>query len=134
MAEYKSKTVIVQAPAMHIFNRLTDLRGLVAALPQEKQKDIILEGDTLRATAAGFAIAVAITEKIPFSRITYADVQAPFHFTVNVCLDSCEIITQTSLCIIVNAELNFMMKTLLGGKIKEGLDSIVDVIANGGQI
>jgi len=134
MAEYKSKRVTVQAPPMHIFNRMTDLQSLVAAVPQENRKDIIVEGDTIKASSAGFTIAVAITRKDPFNHITFSDVEAPFHFTIDVYLENGVIPTQTELYITVEAELNFMMKTLLGGKIKEGLDKVVDMIANGGQI
>jgi len=134
MAEYKSKTVTVQAAPMQIFGRMTDFQSLVAALPEENRKDIEINGDTIKATSAGFTIAVAITRKDPFNHITYSDVEAPFHFNVDVYLENGEVPTQTQLSITVNADLNFMMKTLLGGKIKEGLDKMVDMIAYGGQI
>lgn len=134
MAEYKSKTVIVNAAPMALFNRFTDLEGLVAAVPEEQKKDITAEGDTLRVSYGGFTIAVKIIDKTPFSRIRIADLEAPFHFTVTINLNPGELPLQTALDIDLSAELNFMMKTLIGSRIQEFLDKAVTAIATGGGI
>lgn len=134
MAEYKSKTVIVNAAPMTLFNRFTDLEGLVAAVPQEQKKDISVDGDSLRVSHGGFNIAVKIIEKTPFSRIRVADLEAPFHFTVTINLNPGELPLQTALDIDLSAELNFMMKALMGSHIQEFLDKAVTAIATGGTI
>lgn len=134
MAEYKSKTVVVDRPQMSLFNAFTNLEAMVAAVPADKRGDVVVEGDTTKASYAGFTIAVCIAEKIPFSKIVFKDVEAPFHFSLTIHLDPAQFLNQTSLTIVAAAELNFMMKTLIGPKIQEALDQIVLSIANGGLI
>ena len=132
MAEIKSKTVVVEQSQMTLFTMFTNLEGLVASLPEDKRKDIKVDGDTISATYAGFTITFRISEKIPWSKISLQDVDAPFHFTLSVHMEPESLITRTKLYISVDAELNFMMRTMLAPKIKEGLDQIVSAIANGG--
>ena len=134
MAEYKSKTVTVNASNVSLFNRITDLNGLYASIPEDKRKDVIIDGDTVKASYAGFTIAVCISKKLPFSLVEISDVEAPFHFRISINLRSAEIISQTLLDISVDADLNFMMKALLGSKIQEYLDKFVDAVANGGVL
>lgn len=131
MAEYKSKTVLVQASPVVLFNRITDLQGMMASVPEDKRKDITVDGDTIRTTQSGFTIAICIREKVPFSKVVFADVEAPFHFSVTVNLEGTDDILQTRLSVDIDADLNFMMKAVLGGKIQEYLDKAVDMFANG---
>ena len=134
MSEYKSKTVIVNAAPMALFNRFTDLEGLVASVPEQQRKDITVDGDSLRVSYGGFTIAVRIVEKTPFSRIRVVDVEAPFHFTVTINLNPGEMPFQTALDIELDADLNFMMKAMIGSHIQEFLDKAVTSIATGGGI
>ncbi|MCQ2185895.1 MAG: hypothetical protein MJY92_04135 [Bacteroidales bacterium] len=134
MAEYKSRSAVVDRPQMVLFQAFTSLEAMLAAVPQDKRKDITVEGDTVRINYAGFTIAVAITEKQPFSKVVFQDVEAPFHFTFTLHFDPAELITQTTLWMEVNADIPFMMKALIGPKIQEALDTIVMQIANGGFI
>ena len=131
MAEYKSKTVLVHAAPMSLFNRITDVGALLAAVPEEQRRNITVEGDTITSTVSGFTIAVKISEKVPFSKVVIEDVEAPFHFRVTFHFDAAELLSETMLTIEVSADLNFMMKTLLGGKIQEYLDKAVTAISTG---
>lgn len=134
MAEYKSVEVTVNAAPMEIFNRLTDIGGFLQSVPEEYRKDITVSGDTLSLCYAGFTIAIRLCDKVPFSKVSFCDVEAPFHFTVTFNLAPAALISQTVLSIGMEADLNFMMKSLLGGKIKEFLDKAATAIATGGLI
>jgi len=131
MAEYKSKTVIVNSTAKSIFDKAIDLSGLLAAIPEDKRQNVTVEGDMVCIEYAGFSIKIKIAEKVPFSKLVYADVDAPFHFTVTIDMQPAEIITQTLLTVTVDADLNVMMKMLLGNKIKEYLDMAVTAVSTG---
>ena len=132
MATYKSREAVVPRPRMQLFDRITDFQGLLAAVPEDKRKDITVEGDTLTATYAGFTIGICIAEKIPFEKVVFKDIEAPFHFSVTFSMQEVSgDILSTRLQIVVDAELNFMMKTLLGGKIQEYLDKAVEGLATG---
>ena len=82
--------------------------------------------DSIHAEVQGFNIGVKVTERVPYSRIEYADDGAPFHFTLKICFDPASDPYKTDFQIILDADLNFMMKTILGSKLKEGLDKVVD--------
>lgn len=131
MAEYKSKTVVVPASSMTVFNRITDLNGIYAAIPEDKRKDVTIDGDTVNITYAGFTLGIRMAVKEPFSRVVLEGVGAPFEFSISILLSPADDIMRTELTIVVEADLNFMMKAMLGPKIKEGLDQVVDAIASG---
>lgn len=131
MADYKSKTVTVNVPPTGLYDRLTNLEGMLAAVPEEHRSSISVEGDTLRLNYAGFAIEIRITEKVPYSKVVCQGVETPFPFTVTFHLDNGEFLNQTELTIEISAELNFMMKTLLGSRIQEFLDKAAIAISTG---
>ena len=134
MSEYKSKEVVVNQARMTLFNKFTDFQGLLSSVPQEHRDSVSVEGDTVRFSYAGFSLGIKISEKVPFSKICYTDVEAPFHFTAEVHLDPAELITQTTLWVKLDADLNFMMKALIGNKLQEYLDKVVTMIGTGGVI
>jgi hypothetical protein len=74
----------------------------------------------------GFSIGVKVNDRVPYSRIVYEDDGAPFKFTLTLHFDPSSDPYKTDFQIVLDADLNFMMKTLLGSKLQEGLDKIVD--------
>lgn len=134
MTEYRSKTVSVNMPAVELFNRITDIQGMLAAVPQDYRNAVQVNGDTVKFSYAGFNLAIRVSEKTPFTRVAYSDVEAPFHFTATVHLDPADVISRTSLWVELSADLNFMMKTLIGNKIQEYLDKVVTAIGSGGVL
>lgn len=134
MSEYRSKTVTVNMPSVELFNRLTDIQGMLAAVPRDYRNSVQVSGDTVRLSYAGFNLAIRISEKSPFTRVAYSDVEAPFHFTAIVHLDPADVISRTTLWVELSADLNFMMKALIGNKIQEYLDKVVTAIGSGGVL
>lgn len=131
MVEYKSKTVIVNSTAKTIFDKAVDMSGLLAAIPEDKRQNVTVDGDMIGIDYAGFSIKIKISEKVPFSKVVYADAEAPFHFNVTIDMQPAQIITQTLLTVTVDADLNLMMKMMLGNKIKEYLDMAVTAVSTG---
>lgn len=137
MTQYKSRTALVDKAPMELFNRATDLQGIMNAIPEEKKAEVMsavtVDGDAIRVSYAGFSIGIEIVEKVPFSKVTFkSDSSSPFPFTVELHFDEAPLAVQTNLWIQVDAELNFMMRSLLGGKIQQALDQIINAIATGG--
>lgn len=122
---------MVNASPVTLFNRITDLNGIARAVPEEHRGDLTIEGDSIRASYAGFTVAVRIAEKTPFSKVVFEDEDAPFHFRITFLLENAALLSETSLTISAEAELNLMMKTLLGGRIREFLDKIATAISTG---
>lgn len=116
MAHYTSKKGVVNSSAMFVFNRITDP----------------FKDDSLSFEYAGYTIRIDIKEKVPFSRIVLANGEgAPFAFTVTVNLNQLENPAQCEMWIDAEADLNFMMRSLLGGKIQQGLDQAIDAFSTG---
>jgi hypothetical protein len=86
--------------------------------------------DWIHAQVQGFNIGVKVTERVPYSKICYADDGAPFKFGVTLHFNPSFDPYKTEFQIVVDADLNFMMKTILGGKIKEALDKVVDSLVD----
>lgn len=125
-AHYESKHGSVAIPREQLYMSFTDLRMLTQAIPEQYRDSVTADYDHLFATVQGFTISVKVAERQPYSLIRIEDDGAPFHFTLIAHFDPSPEGTDFSLE--VDADLNLMMKALLGGKIKDGLDKAVDAL------
>lgn len=131
MTEIESKHGIVSRQCYELYMGFVDLRNFKAMLPEDKKDMIEADYDTLTATVQGFNIGVKVHERVPYSRIELVDYGAPFAFHIVLYFDpDSSDPYKTDFHIKVEADLNLMMKMMLSGKIKDGLDKIVDGIAD----
>lgn len=128
MVSFSSKHGIVRKTPAELYMGFADMRNFIAMLPEDKRDDITADYDTLNATVQGFSIGVKVKERIPYSKIVLVDNGAPFGFSVNFNFEPSDA-HFTDFSIDVEADLNFMMKTLLAPKIREALDKVVDTLA-----
>ena len=119
MAKYSSKKGTVAKAPYELYMALTDLRNILNMIPQDKREGVTADFDSIHATVQGFEFGVRIIERTPYSRIVLKDDGAPFGFTVALNFEPAVSASQTLFSIDVDADLNFMMKTLLGSKIKD---------------
>lgn len=124
--QYKSKHGIVSRPAAELYMSFTDMRNFTAMLPEDRRQGVTADFDTISATVQGFTIGVKVTRREPYSYIELQDNGAPLDFTVGIHFDQGPEPGKTDFSIVVDAELNLMMKMMLGGKIQQGLDKLVD--------
>lgn len=132
MTEYKSKTVTVNRSAEDIFRALTDLERFKAMIPSTYADQVKIEGNKIISSYAGFNLIVALTSSAPYTEVVYSGVETPFPFSVTFNIEEIVPAFSSEFSIKVDAELNFMMKTLLGSKIKEYLDKAVTAFSEGG--
>lgn len=127
--EIKSKSAVVSKAPYELYMAFVDMRNFVQFLPEDKKQGVTADYDTLHAEVQGFSIGVKVTDRIPYSRLEYADDGAPFRFKLSMLFDPAGADPcRTQFQIVLDAELNFMMKTLLGGKLKDALDKVVDAL------
>lgn len=124
-----SKRAVVSKAPYELYMAFTDMSNFVRFLPEEKKADVTADYDSLHATVQGFSIGVRITGRTPYSRIDFEDDGAPFKFNLSMHFDPSSDPYKTDFGICLDADLNFMMKTLLGSKLQEALDKVVDAIA-----
>ncbi len=126
-----SKHGIVATSTAEIYMRFVDMRNFAQLVPESYKNDVRADYDSLHAVVQGFDIGVKVTERVPYSRLAFADDGAPFQFAITVHFD--EVAGEpdkTDFSVDVAAELNFLMKTMLVSRIKEGLDKMVDGLAS----
>lgn len=128
-AQYNSKHGTVSRPQSELYMAFTDLRNFLRFLPEDKRGDVQADFDTLSATVQGMTIGVRVARREPYSYIELQDNGAPFEFVVGLHFDAVDA-GSTDFSITAEANLNFMMKMMVGGKIKEVLDKIVDSLVD----
>lgn len=127
--QIKSKRAVVSKAPYELYMVFTDMSNFVRFLPEERKADVTADYDSLHATVQGFNIGVRISSRTPYSRIDFADDGAPFKFTLSMHFEQASDPYKTDYQICLDADLNFMMKTLLGSKLQDALDKVVDAIA-----
>ena len=128
--EIKSKRGIVSKPPYELFMAFTDMRNLVQMLPEDKKQGVTADFDSIHAEVQGFNIGVKVTDRVPYSKIVFSDDGAPFGFSLRMHFDAASDPYKTDFQIELDADLNFMMKTILGSKLKDGLDKVVDALVD----
>ena len=131
MTEIESKHGVVSRQPYELYMSFVDMRNFLAMLPAERKEGVQADYDTITATVQGFNIGVKVHERVPYSRIELVDYGAPFAFHIELHFDpSPSEPYKTDFWVKLEADLNLMMKMMLGGKIKSGLDRIVDGLAD----
>lgn len=128
--EIKSKRGVVSKPPYDLYMTFVDMRNFVQFLPEDKKAGVTADFDTIHADVQGFNVGVKVTSRTPYSRIEYADDGAPFRFNLTLHFDPAQDPYKTDFRIVLDAELNFMMKTILGSKLQQGLDKVVDALVD----
>ena len=124
--EIQSKKGIVSKAPYELYMMFVDMRNFVRFLPEDKKESVTADYDSLHAEVQGFNIGLKVVDRVPYSRIVFQDDGAPFQFRLTMHFDPSTDPYKTDFQIVLDADLNFMMKTLLGGKLKDALDKVVD--------
>ena len=130
--EIESKHAIVSRSPAELYMAFTDMRNFVNFLPEDKKQSVQADFDTITASVQGYGIGVKVHDRVPYSRIELVDYGAPFAFHIGMHFDLAPDAdpSKTDIHIDLSAELSFMMKMLVGNKLKEVLDKLVDGLAS----
>lgn len=129
-SQYSSKHGIVSRPPYELYISFADMRNFLNMLPEDKRQGVTADFDTIETTVQGFHVGVKVRSRVPYSLIELEDHDAPFHFRVSLHFDAAEHPGKTDFHLEVQAELNLMLKMLLGSKIQGALDKIVDSLVD----
>jgi len=122
-----SKHGFVSKQPYELYMAFVDMRNFLEFLPEEKRQGVVADYDTISAEVQGFKIGVMVKDRIPYSRIEFVDNGAPFSFSASLHFDAVPSDpTKTDFHVEFEADLNFMMKMLIGNKLKEAMDKVVD--------
>lgn len=127
MQEYISKQVQILRPAEQIFAVISRFDHLTPALAGRVDEWQATE-DTCSFKAKGFPVKLRMAERIEPKHVKITGDGVPMDFAFWVQLhqvDACD----TRLRLVLHAELNMMMKMMIGSKLQQALDQIADGIA-----
>ena len=126
--EIKSKRGVVSKPAHELYMAFTDMRNFLQFLPEDKKEGVTADYDSIHASVQGFNIGIKVVDRVPYSKLEFQDDGAPFQFKARMLFDPASDPYKTEFQVIMDAELNMMMKMFLGSKLQEGLDKMVDAL------
>lgn len=133
-AHYTSKHGQVAKRPEDLYMAFTDLRNFAQMVPQgQLQAEIQADYDTLSVTVQGFRIGVRVDEREPYRLIRLGSAESPVEFVGVLHFEPSEIPGRTDFWIDLDANLNFMMKTMLGGKLQQAIDKMVDGLVDASE-
>ena len=133
-AHYTSKHGQVAKRPEELFMAFTDMRNFAQMVPQDKVKaEITADFDNLTATVQGFRIGVRVDDRQPYQLIRISSFESPVEFVAVLHFQPSQLPGRTDFWIDLDANLNFMMKTMLGGKLQQALDKMVDGLVDASE-
>ncbi|MDR0559357.1 MAG: hypothetical protein LBG92_04260 [Prevotellaceae bacterium] len=132
MQEFISETVKISRSSEFVFTLLSDMSMLSKAVSSAQIKEIEdfqSDADSCSFRVKGVEAGIQIIDREPYKTIKYTGYKnIPFDFFVWIQLK--EIAPDdTRMRIVLRAKLNFMMKTMFSGKIKNGLNQVASQLA-----
>ncbi len=131
MQEYISKQQQILRPAEQIYAAISRFDNLTPALADKVEAWQATE-DRCSFKAKGFLVKLRMEERIPAKQVKIVGDEGgvPIDFTFWIQLQSVSE-NDTRMRLVLHAELNMMMKMMIGGKLQEALDKIAEGIAMG---
>lgn len=128
MERYESKQVQIRRPASIIYGAVSDFTNFTPIVADKVEEWSATE-DTCSFRAKGFKVGLRIVEKEQDKVVKITgDGSLPMDFTFWIQLHEVEA-NDTRMRLVLDAELNMMMKMMVGGKLKDALDQIAERIA-----
>ena len=133
-AHYTSKHGQVAKRPEELYMAFTDLRNFAQMVPADRVKaEVQADFDTLTVTVQGFRIGVRVDDREPYRLIRLGSTDSPVEFVGVLHFEPSAIEGRTDFWIDLDANLNFLMKTMLGGRIQEAVDKLVDGLVDASE-
>ncbi len=129
-AHYSSRHGQVSKSPEELFMAFTDMRNFSRMAPEKFRDAITADFDFISFSIRGFSISVRVDERQPYRLIRLGSSESPVEFVAVLHFDPSFLPGKTDFSIDVDANLNLMMKAMLGGKIQEALDKMVDTLVD----
>ena len=131
LEKYESKQQQILKPASRIYPFISRLDMLTPAL-QDKGEEWQAAEDSSAFKVQGFTVRLRIVERVENKHIKITSDDAaggvPIDFSFWIQLHEVSD-TDTRIRLVLHAELNMMMRMMIGGKIQGGLDKAVESLA-----
>ncbi len=129
-AHYTSKHGQVSRSPEELYMVFCDMRNFSSLMPERQQAEVQADYDSLRITVQGFTIGVRVDDRQPYRLIRIGSSESPVEFVGVLRFEPSVLPGKTDFSIELDANLNFMMKTMLGSKVQQALDKAVDTLVD----
>lgn len=127
--KYESKQQTIARSAEQIFAVVSKFSNFTPIL-KDKVEDWSADDDSCSFKAQGFSLALSITERKEFELIKIETTSSPMPFCFLLQLSSIAPY-QTNIEVVMDVELNGMLKMMVGNKLQQVVDTIAEQIAGG---
>jgi len=128
LEKYQSKQVRIHRPDFLIYNLLSDFNNFTPML-DGRVDNWRVDGDTCSFTVKGITLTIRMVEKTPYTSIKIGgDEGSPFEFFFWIQLVNAGPY-DTRMRLTLHANLNMMMKMMIGKKLESAMDQIAEQIA-----
>ena len=129
MKEYISKQQQILRPAAQIYSLISRFDNLTPALA-DKVEEWQADEDSCSFKAKGFTVRLRMAERVEpkHVKITGDDGGVPIDFAFWIQLHSVAD-NDTRIRLVLHADLNMMMRMMIGNKLQDALDKVVEGIA-----
>ncbi|MFI3301535.1 MAG: polyketide cyclase [Rikenellaceae bacterium] len=129
MEKYESKQHQILLPVEQLYTLISRFDNLTPAVA-DKVEDWQADEDRCSFKAKGFTLKLRIDERVENKHVKIVGDEggAPIDFSFWIQLQSVAPY-DTRFRLVLHAELNMMMKMMVGGKLKDGLDQIAEGVA-----
>lgn len=130
MEKYESKQQQINHPASLIFPIISRMDFLTPAM-QDKVEEWQATPDTCSFKVKGFKVSLRIADKVENKHVKIVADEGglPIDFTFWIQLHEVSSL-DTRVRMVLHAELNMMMRMMIGSKLQSGLDQAVEGLAN----
>ncbi|MBQ0156584.1 MAG: SRPBCC family protein [Bacteroidales bacterium] len=131
MESYVSGVKAAQGSAEQVFKVLSDMNNIqrIKSRIEGKVQDLQTTTDTCSFSIPPFGSAsLKIASREPNSTVVYESVNSPMAFKLWIQIKEVAPI-QSAIRLTLKVDLNFMLKSMLGSKIEEGIDKVAEAIA-----
>lgn len=131
MESYVSGVKAAQGSAEQVFKVLSDMNNIqrIKSRIEGKVQDLQTTTDTCSFSIPPFGSAsLKIASREPNSTVVYESVNSPMAFKLWIQIKEVAAI-QSAIRLTLKVDLNFMLKSMLGSKIEEGIDKVAEAIA-----
>lgn len=120
------REIIIERGPMVLFSLFSDMSRFTLGLPDEYKDKVSATADSISVENNGMKFGIVISERVPFSKVIMQnDASTPINFTITLFMNPLGI-DKTLFHIELEAELNMMMKMLIGHKLNDMVDTLTD--------
>ncbi len=129
MEKYESKQYQIRRPAEDVYMALSDFSNFTPVL-KDKVEEWQAAENSCSFRVKGFTLRLDIIDKVPFEYVKIgSESGSPIEFVFWIQLKEVAP-DDTRMKLTLHAELNMIMKMMIGGKLREALDQVAEQIAN----